>query len=118
MLIVCIFKCDRLCCRLGCIILYYNISHPRMILSVEDVQVPRPLEREALDEIVAEDDGEHGFLELGGRLGRIRNHVYVVMSSGMVPQGSEEWSYFEEVLREVHGGKVYRRRRYVGGGRG
>ena len=82
--------------------------------------MPRPPEREVLDEIVVEEDGEHGFLELGGRLGCIRDHVYAVMSSGVVPERSEDWCHLEEVLREVYGGKVYRCRRNVGGrgGRG
>jgi hypothetical protein len=68
---------------------FYQVFHPRMILPNQEVPVPRPPEREAIDEIAAEDDGEHGFLELGGRLGRIRDHMYVVMSSGEVQQGSE-----------------------------
>ena len=48
------------------------------------------------------------------------------MASGVVSQGSEEWQHLEEVLKEVHGGKVYRRRQNFqgdrdggkGGGRG
>jgi hypothetical protein len=44
--------------------------------------------------------------------------VYVVMSSGVVSQGSEEWQHLEEVLREVFGGKVYHHRHNVQGGRG
>ena len=45
--------------------------------------------------------------------------MYFVMASGVVPQGSEEWQHLEEVLKEVHGGKVYRRRQNVqGGGKG
>jgi len=43
---------------------FYLISNPRMILPDEDVQVPRPPEQEALDEIVVEQDGEHGYLDL------------------------------------------------------
>jgi hypothetical protein len=89
-----------------------------MILPVEDVQVPRPPEREALDEIAAEEDEEHGFFDLFGRLGHIRDHVYVVMSSGVIAQESPEWVHLEEVVIEGHGGKVYRRRRNVGGGKG
>jgi len=80
--------------------------------------MPRRPEREVIDEIGAQDDGEHGFLDLGGRLSRIRDHVYVVMTSGVVPRGFEEWQHLEEVLREVHGGKVYRRKRTTEGGRG
>jgi hypothetical protein len=38
---------------------YYNISHPYMILLVEGVQVLRPLEREAFDDIVVvQEDGD------------------------------------------------------------
>ena len=49
---------------------------------------------------------------------RIRDHVYVVMSSGVVPRVFEEWQHLEEVLREVYNGKVYRRRGATEGGRG
>lgn len=61
-----------------------------MILPVQDVHVPRPQEQEALDETAAEEDGEHMFLDLGGRLNRIRDHVYVVICSDVVPQEYEE----------------------------
>ena len=103
---------------------FYDVSHPCMILPDMEVPVPSPPEREAIDEIAAQEDGEHGYLELSGRLDRIRDHVYAVMSSGEVQQRSEAWKHLEEVLREVHGGKVYRRRgatqdgRSVGGSRG
>jgi len=43
-----------------------------MILPLEDVQVSRPTEQEALDEIVAEEDGNQEYLELSGTLTRIR----------------------------------------------
>jgi hypothetical protein len=46
--------------------------------------VPRPPEREVIDEIAAQEDGHHGFLELGGRFGSIKDHVYDVMISGEV----------------------------------
>jgi len=55
-----------------------------MIHSLEDVQVPRPANQEAFDEIAIEEDGEHGFLELGGRLGHIGEHIYVFMSTDVV----------------------------------
>jgi len=51
-------------------------------------------------------------------MSRIRDHVYVVMSSGVVLRGSKEWQHLEEVLKEVHDGKVYRRRGATEGGRG
>ena len=60
-----------------------------MILPDMEVSVSRSPEREAIDEIDAQEDGDHGFLELSGRLGRIRYHVYVVMSCGEVQRGSE-----------------------------
>jgi hypothetical protein len=44
--------------------------------------------------------------------------VYDVMSSDAVPRGFEEWQHLEEVLKEVHDGKVYRRRGAIEGGRG
>ena len=43
-------------------------------------------------------------------MSHIRDHIYVVMSSDLVPRGSEAWKHLEGVLREVHDGKVYRRR--------
>jgi len=58
------------------------------------------------------------YLELSRRLGCIRDHIYVVMSSGVIAQGSPEWVHLKEVLREVHGGRVYRCRLNVEGGRG
>ena len=41
---------------------------------------------------------------------RIKDHIYVVMRSGLVPKGTEEWQHLEDALKEVHDGKVYRRR--------
>jgi len=69
---------------------FYHHSHPRMILPGMPVLVSRPPEREVLDVLATQEDEEHGYLQLSGRMSRIRNHVYVVMSSGLVPQGSEE----------------------------
>lgn len=89
-----------------------------MILQDEDVQVPKPPEQDALDEIVVVQDGEQGYINLAKRLGRIRDHVYVVMVSGVVEQGSEEWLQLEGILGEVHGGQVYHRRCDVQGSRG
>jgi hypothetical protein len=42
----------------GCIRWFYIVSHPQMILPNHEVQVSRPLEQEALDEIAAEEDGD------------------------------------------------------------
>jgi len=39
-----------------------------------------------------------------GRLGCIKDHVYVFMSNGVVAQGSEAWVHLEGILREVYGG--------------
>jgi len=69
---------------LGYIRWFYPILHPRMILPDKDVQVSWPLEQKALYEIVVEKDGEQGYLDLSGRLGHIRDHVCVVMSSGLI----------------------------------
>jgi hypothetical protein len=69
---------------LGYNIWFYLISHPRMILPNQDVQIPRPPEHEALDEIAAEEDGEQGYLDLAERFGHIIDHIYVVMSSGLI----------------------------------
>jgi len=44
--------------------------------------------------------------------------VYDVMSSGLVPRGSEEGQHLEDVLKEVPDGKVYRRQGATEGGRG
>jgi len=97
---------------------FYHHSHPRMILLDMSVPVSRPPEREVLDALAAQEDGEHGYLQLSGRMSRIRDHVYDVMSSGLVPRGSEEGQHLEDVLKEVHDGKVYRRQGATEGGRG
>jgi hypothetical protein len=94
------------------------VSHPRMILPDMEVPVPMPPEREVLDAQAAQEDGDVGYLQLSGRMSSFRDHVCAVMSSGLVPQGSEEWQHLEEVLREVHDGKVYRRRGATEGSRG
>ena len=69
---------------------FYHRSHPRMILPNMPVPVPRPPEREVLDALAALKDGKHGYLQLTGRMSRIRDHLYVVMSSGLVPRASDE----------------------------
>ena len=97
---------------------FYQVSRPRMILPDMPVPVSRPSEREVLDAQAAQEDGEVGYVQLSGRMSRIRDHVYVVMSSGVVPRGSEEWQHLEVVLNEVHDGKVYRRRGATEGGMG
>jgi hypothetical protein len=84
---------------------FYHHSHPRMILTDMPVPMPRPLEREVLDVFAAQENGEHGYLQFSGRMSRIRDHVYAVMSSGLVPRGSEEWKHLEDVLKEVHDGR-------------
>jgi len=89
-----------------------------MILPDMKVPVPRPPEREVLDALAAQEDGEHGYLQLSGRMSSNIDHVYVVMSSGLVSRGSEEWQHLEDVLKEVHDGKVYRRRGAAKGGKG
>jgi hypothetical protein len=50
-----------------------------MRLPEEDVLVPKPPEQNALDEIAVVQDEEHEYLDLAERLGRIRDHVYVVI---------------------------------------
>jgi len=69
---------------------FYHHSHPCMILPDMPVPVSRPPKREVLDSLAAQEDGEHGYLQLSGRMSYIRDHVYVVMSSGVVSRGSEE----------------------------
>jgi hypothetical protein len=64
---------------------FYRVSYPRMILPNQEVPVPRPPEQKALDEIAAEEDEDQGYLELSKSLTRIRDHVYDVMSSSVVP---------------------------------
>jgi len=88
-----------------------------MILPNQEVSVPRPPEREVIYEIATKEDGEHQFLELGRRFGCIRDHMYVVKTSGGVQQRYEEWNHLKEILREVYAGKVYRCRHNVEGGR-
>jgi len=68
---------------------FYHHSQPRMILPDMPVPVPRPPEHEVLDARTAQKDEGFGYLQLCGRMSRIRDHVYAVMSSGLVPRGSE-----------------------------
>jgi len=82
------------------------------------VPVPRPPEREVLDARAAQEDGDLAYLQLSGRMSRIRDHIYVVMRSGLVPKGTEEWQHLKDALKEVHDGKVYRRRGATEGGGG
>jgi hypothetical protein len=89
---------------------FYQVFHPHMILPDMPVPVPQPPEREVLDARAAQDDGDLAYLQLSGRMSRIRDHIYAVMRSGLVPKGSEEWQHLEDALREVHDAKVYRRR--------
>jgi hypothetical protein len=93
----------------GYIKLFYHHSHPHMILPDMLVPVPRPLEREVIDARAAERDGEHGYLQLSGRLSRNGDHVYVEMSIGVVLRVSEEWQHLEATLKEMHDRKDYRR---------
>jgi len=51
-------------------------------------------------------------------MSHIRDHLYAVMRSGLVPKGTEEWQHLEDALKEVHDGKVYRHRGATEGGRG
>jgi hypothetical protein len=99
---------------------FFQVSHPPMILP--DMPVPRPPERELLDVQAAQDDGDLAYLQLSGRITHIKDHIYVVMRSGLVPKGTEEWQHLEDALREVHDGKIYRHRGATecgrGGGRG
>jgi len=64
---------------------FYLHSHPRMILPDISVPVSMPPEHEVLDARAAQEDGDVGYIHLSGRLSRIRDHVYVVMSSDLVP---------------------------------
>jgi hypothetical protein len=109
---VCIFICGCLWCRLGCFITS-QVWEARM-----PVPVPRPPERELLDARAAQEEGDLAYLQLSGRMTRIKDHIYDVMRSGLVPKGTEEWQHLEDALREVRDGKVYRRRGATEGGRG
>jgi len=89
-----------------------------MVLLDMPVPVPRPPKREVLDARAAQEDGDLEYLQLSKRMSRIRDHIYVVMRSGMVPKWTEEWQHLEDALKEVHDGKFYRRRGAIEGGRG
>jgi hypothetical protein len=97
---------------------FYQVSHPCMILPDMPVPVPRPPERELLDARTAQDDGDLAYLQLSGRMTHIKDHIYAVMRSGLVPKETEEWQHLKDALREVHDGKVYRRRGATEGGMG
>lgn len=92
---------------------FYSFSHPRILLQDEDVPIPRPPEQEALDKVVAEQNGEDGYLVLTKRLDHIRDHRH---GNGVVQQGTDEWCHLEGILAKVNGGRVYRRRCTRGGG--
>ncbi|AES89223.1 hypothetical protein MTR_4g071360 [Medicago truncatula] len=70
---------------------FYQVSHPRMILPDMPVPIPRPPEHEILDARAAQEDGDLAYLQLSGRISRIRDHIYVVMRSGLVSKGTKEW---------------------------
>ena len=89
-----------------------------MVLLDMPVPVSRPPEREVLDARAAQEDGDLAHLQLSERMSRIRNHIYDVMTSGLVPKRTEEWQHLEDALKEVHDGKVYRRQGATEGGRG
>jgi hypothetical protein len=101
---------------------FYRHSHPCMILPDMPVSVSRPPEREVLDARAAQEDGDLAYLQLSGKMSRIRDHIYDVMRSGLVSKGTEEWQHLEDVLKEMHDGKVYSRQGATedgtGGGRG
>nr|ABN08596.1 hypothetical protein MtrDRAFT_AC157507g5v2 [Medicago truncatula] len=61
-----------------------------MILHDMPLPVPRPPEREILDARAAQEDGDLAYLQFSGRMGRIRDNIYVVMRSGLVPKETEE----------------------------
>jgi len=61
-----------------------------MVLRDMPVPVPRPPEREVLDARAAQEDGDLAYLQLSGRMSCIREHIYDVMRSGLVPKGFEE----------------------------
>ena len=69
---------------------FYTISQPHIIALEEDVHIPKPIEHEALSEITAEQEGDHGYLELTGMFNCVRDHVLSIMGSGAVESGSAE----------------------------
>jgi len=68
---------------------FYLHSHPCMILPGILVLVLMPPEHEVLNARAAQEVGDVGYVQLSGRLSRIRDHVHDVMSSDLVPRGSE-----------------------------
>jgi len=58
---------------------FYLHSHPHMILP--DIPVPKSMPPEM--------DGDVEYVQLSGRLSRIRDHIYDVMSSDLVLRGSD-----------------------------
>jgi len=63
-------------------------------------------------------NGDLAYLQLSGRMSRIRDYIYAVMRSVLVLKETEEWQHLEDALKEVYDGKVYRRRGAIEGGRG
>jgi hypothetical protein len=48
---------------------------------------------------------------MNGRLGCFKDHVLVIMTSGLVQQGSAPLDILEAILQEVQGGRTYCHRR-------
>jgi len=72
---------------------FYRIFHPRMVLRDMPVPVPRPPEREVLDVRAAQEDGDLAYLQLSGRMSRIKDHIYAIIRSGLAPKETEEWQH-------------------------
>jgi hypothetical protein len=82
---------------------FSSISHPYIITPPEDVHIQRPSEQEALDEIVAEEQGDQHWVDMTRRLGCIRGHVLGIIGGVVVDQGSaacESWLQFYKGFME------------------
>jgi hypothetical protein len=67
---------------------FFAISHPYIITPLEDVHISRPPEHGTLNEIVAEEHKNHQWLDMTGRLRRIRDHVLVIIGGSVVERES------------------------------
>jgi len=65
-------------------VVYTTISHPYIIHALENVHTSRPPEKNALDEVAAEEQGNCRHLNMSARFRHIREHVHGIMDDSQV----------------------------------
>lgn len=80
---------------IGCMRWYFTILYTYIIPTLEDVHALRPPKYEALEEVAAEEQGDHQQLDISAQLRRIEDDVWGIMGDG-------------QMEREVRYGYVWR----------